>query len=440
LPEQFDQRAKDLKAFERSREINCAGDLLRGVLAYVFTVHSFTHLAMWSVLIGLADVSANDWRKRLRKACAWGQWLLEQLLCSEAALAPWVVREGYRRILLVDATHLTCAGPKGMVYRVHTAFDLLAGRLTQLKVTDKYEAERLEVFDLQTGDLVVSDAINSAGERFQWVKDQGADLLVRLNPKTLPMRDEQGKVVQVVSWLKSRRAPVGRVCSQQVWIGQDSSRMRLRLIGVRLSDEQRRRAERRKKSEASRRQRALSGETLYLAGWLLVVTTLPQEGWSDQEVLSLSRSRWHIELIFKRIKQLLGLHRLRSTTAATALPTLVFVLLGWALMEQESSQVRLAMREAVQSTQHLPEMPSWQPKASATSWWQANLSGPLSEWMVAEIGVDLLGQQIRGCYTAARYRACLPRLQRFLCSGHRHRSQGYSQACAWLGERVTELR
>jgi hypothetical protein len=439
LPEQFDQSAKDLKAFERSREISSAGDLLRGMLAYVFTVHSFPHLAMWSVLIGLADVSANDWRRRLRKACGWGQWLLEQLLCSEATLAPWVVREGYKRILLVDGTHLTCRGPKGMVYRVHTAFDLLAGRLTQLKVTDKYEAERLEVFEIQAGDLVISDAVNSSGERFRWIKERGGELLVRLNHKTLPLQEAEGTSFSLLSWLKSRRAPIGRGCSRRVWISQQGNSIPLRLIGLRLSEEQRKRGEHRKKREASRRQRALSAETLYLAGWLLVVTTLPQERFSDQEVLELYRTRWHIELIFKRIKQLLCLHRLRCTTAATALPTLVFVLVGWALMEQESSHIRLAMREAVQSTQQPQEMPSWQPKASATSWWQADLSGPLSEWMVAEIGVDLLRQQIRGGYTTARYRACLPRLQRFLCSGHRHRSQGYSQACVWLGEWPAEI-
>jgi hypothetical protein len=42
--------------------------LLRGLLAYVSTTHSFAHLSMWSLVIGLADISANDWRKRLQKA------------------------------------------------------------------------------------------------------------------------------------------------------------------------------------------------------------------------------------------------------------------------------------------------------------------------------------------------------------------------------------
>jgi hypothetical protein len=103
LPSSVEEQAKALGAFERSRQIRCATDLLRGVLAYVYSVHSFQHLSIWSVLVGLADVSANDWRKRLRQASAW----------------------------LIDGTHFKCPGPLGMVWRVHTAFDLLTGRMSQ---------------------------------------------------------------------------------------------------------------------------------------------------------------------------------------------------------------------------------------------------------------------------------------------------------------------
>ena len=157
LPENTQQQAKALHAFERSRQIRSATDLLRGLLAYVYTVHSFQHLSIWSVLVGVADVSATDWRKRLQRASAWLTWLLQEVLAASTAVSPWLVRGGWRRILLIDGTHFTCPGPLGMVWRVHTAFDLLAGRLTQLKVTDRQVGEQLEVFELQAGDLVIRD-------------------------------------------------------------------------------------------------------------------------------------------------------------------------------------------------------------------------------------------------------------------------------------------
>jgi hypothetical protein len=76
LPAQMQEQAMQLKAFERSRKISRASDLLRGLLASVYTAHSFAHLSMWSLLLGVADVSANDWRKRLQKAGPWLEWLL----------------------------------------------------------------------------------------------------------------------------------------------------------------------------------------------------------------------------------------------------------------------------------------------------------------------------------------------------------------------------
>jgi hypothetical protein len=76
-------------------------------------VHSFEHLSVWSVLIGVADISANDWRKRRRQASDWLTWLFQELLAASSAVSPWLVRSGLRRVLLVDGTHFKCPGKDG---------------------------------------------------------------------------------------------------------------------------------------------------------------------------------------------------------------------------------------------------------------------------------------------------------------------------------------
>jgi hypothetical protein len=221
--------------------------------------------------------------------------------------------------------------------------------------------------------------------------------------------------------------------------GRQESRIGLRLLAVRLSPEQRDQAQRRKKRKASNEPRTLQADTLYLAGWVLLVTTLPKEQWSDQQVVSLYQARWHIELLFKRIKQLLHQQRLRCTTAATALPTLIFLLVGWALLEQESTAVRLAMYDARHCTAQVQEPTAFEQEVLHPLRWQNDQSRSLSEWMLAEISLDLLCQQIRGQYTAARFRDCVPRVPRFLCPGHRKRPHLYSQVCRWLGMPATSL-
>ena len=300
-------------------------------------------------------------------------------------------------------------------------------------MTDTHEAEHLEVFDLQAGDVVVTDRANGSRERIAFVKQQQAEIVVRFSPSTLPVEDEQGKAVEVVRWLKDRHAPAGRLCSRLVWIRQQGQRIAVRLLALRLSPEQRDQAQRRKKRKASKQQRTLQADTLYVAGWVLLVTTLPKEHWSDQQVVSWYQARWHIELLFKRIKQLLHQQRLRCTTAATALPTLIFLLVGWALLEQESAAVRLAMADAMHCTTQVQEPTAFEQEVLHPLCWQNDQSGALSEWLLAEISLDLLCQQIRGQYTAARFRDCVPRLQRFLCPGPRKRPHLYSQVCRWLG-------
>jgi hypothetical protein len=59
-------------------------------------------------------------------------------------------------------------------------------------------------------------------------------------------------------------------------------------------------------------------------------------------------------------------------------------------------------------------------------------AGAISEWMLASLSLDLLREQVRVSFPAARFRACLPRLQRFLCGSPRKRTHWFSQVRAWL--------
>lgn len=44
------------------------------------------------------------------------------------------------------------------------------------------------------------------------------------------------------------------------------------------------------------------------ADWVILVTSLPRETFPAEDVLALYRLRWRIELPFKRLKSLIGLH------------------------------------------------------------------------------------------------------------------------------------
>src|SRR5258708_3207470 len=294
LPEWWETQAEALGAWTRDREVHRPADLLRAILADVLCGSSFRTLACWSVLRGIASISDTAWRQRLQRAEAWLGWLLTQVLGAGSAPMPWIVNKGVRRIILVDGTHLRCRGIRGLVARVPTAFDLLAGRLAEVLVTDEHTGEDWKRFSILPGDLFISDRVNGYQQRIAEMVSQQAHVLVRCSLTGLPLYDHEGHRIDVLAWLKGRHAPAGRICTREVWLHTPLLWVPLHLVALRLSQEQTTKALRRKRKKATQDKSKVSAQAAYGAGWLLVVSTLPVSEWNAAQLLTLYRARWHI--------------------------------------------------------------------------------------------------------------------------------------------------
>jgi hypothetical protein len=425
LPAQLEEQAWACGAMcRKSGKLAHASDLLRGLLAYVLCVSSFRQLGAWGVLLGIGDLADTSWRERLRKASEWLCWLLGQLLLPERlAPSPWLRKAGYGSVELVDATHLKCVGVHGKVWRIHCLYSLLTQQVRQVLVTSAKVAENLQHFVLQAGNIYVHDGGYGYRDRVAQSSEAGAFTVTAFSPCTFPLQDEQGKAVDVIKWLKRQRAAAGRICSRPVFFQYEGKRFEARVVALRRTKEQTDQARRRKCKKASKEQRKLQPETLYLAGWVLVLTTLPAADWSDQEVLSLYRARWHIELLFKRIKQLLSQHRLRAQTEETAKATVYAILVGWMLQQEVAQEIRESLQQMqavlLEAEQPLEEPAGWQ-------------HPPISEWQVQALSVELFCQQVRGGWTQQRLRSCLPQLRRHLGERPRKRPHRWQQVTQWL--------
>lgn len=417
LPSDLDTQARTRGAFSRRRGLNQPSDLLRALIAYVLLASSFQHLGAWGVLAGVASLSAPAWHKRLIASRHWLVWLLGELLAVEPPVPSIrLVPHAHGNLLLVDATTLGQPGGSGDDWRLHSAYNFSAGRLVQVTLTTRTGGEHLGHYTIQPNDIVVADNGYGYRQSVATVRKQQAHLITRIRPSTFPFTLASGPTLDVVVQLRTRGPRV------REWFGwcQDEAgeRYQVRLVAAKLPPAQAAAARKRVRRNAQKHGRQVQADTVEVAGWVLVLTTLMDTAWSAAELLKVYRVRWQIELVFKRMKSILGLGQLRGRIR-TALEAAIYALLvGWALQTTEAAKVRQALRRLAPAA-----------------------TGVMSSWSLTTLSVDVVVQQVRGGWGANRLQACLPELQRYLTSRLRDdRTHQETTLRTWLERRPTGRR
>jgi hypothetical protein len=404
LPDQFEQQARSLKAFQRKRAFASPTDLLRGLLVYVLSPFGFRWLGAWGVLTDVADLSAPAWHNALLRSSALLLWLLGELMVASSPPV-WITQRVRGRVWVVDASMLGQVGRSGDAWRLHMAFDLIAGRVGQIHLSDRHSGEKLAHFQLQPGDLVLLDAGYGYRSTLLTAQRLGAAVLFPFTPSTCPLEDRWGCTLDLLAWLRQQGPSIRQ---RTAYWSVASERGQLRIVAKRRQEHERRAAERKLRRKAQKQGRSVSPIGLFLCGWLLLLTTLEQQTFSENEVLWLYRARWQVELLFKRMKQLLRLRQVRATSTDGATASIRALLVAWLLQEQVSAELRAL----------LPRL-----NAALAEGIEAETKAVVSSWTVTVLSLETLRQQVVGSWSETRVRACLPRLRRFLVSRSRRAHQ-----------------
>jgi len=413
LPQGWQEQAIELKAWQRTRKVACVSDLLRALLVYAACGYSFRQLGIWATLVKVGSLSERAWRKRVERAQEWITWLVGALIGSQQRPG-WLPRQA-GRILLVDATRLKWPGGGGEDVKLHCAYDLLAGRLTQVQVQDRHSGEGLHHFCLQPGDVVVTDAGYHLSSALLHTEAVGAFGVHRLSAHQVRLEREDGQKIDLKRLLKHQK--YGTVSEYRVWVWDALHRQRygLRLILALLPRQQAMKARARKRERLRRKQGPNAKlAAAWWAGAMLLGTTLPAEQWSAQEVVKLYRARWQIELLFKRLKQGLQVHLLPVKVWERARTYVQLCVLVWWLHEQEAAELSGLLLDLLSEPQG-----EWLVVVQEGE--ERSVEAVLSHTGVSTCVLETVRMALRGSWSRQRVQECLPQLRRYLVSRPRPR-------------------
>lgn len=330
LPSDLEASARAHGAFRRARgEIKSAEVLLRLLLLHVAGGLLLEQAAVRARENKLVNISAVGLFKRLRNSGPWLVWLTEQLV--KALSKDWddALWKG-RPIRVLDATDIEEPGPTGTDWRLHYSLRLPQLSCDFLQLTDVHGGETLKRLPVEKGDIVLSDRGYSNRQGVAQVLGRQADVVVRLNSGVFPLEDEQGKSLDLMTLVETLK--VAEVGEWPVWFDHEGQRYRLRLCVLRKTEVSAALARRKVEKKARKKGRQTRPETLKLAAFVLVLTSLPPS-WGAALILELYRARWQVELAFKRLKQLLAAGHVPKTTDASSLAWLQAKILTALLIE-----------------------------------------------------------------------------------------------------------
>jgi hypothetical protein len=342
LPHDLDALAAKSGGFQRRRAIQSPLEFLRLALAYGLLDLSLRSVAAWSADHGLGQLSDVAVLGRLRRGWPFLEAVFQAMLTRQVAARP--VSDLPRRVRLVDATTLSAPGSTGADWRLHASYDLSTGTVDAVELTDGRGGEHLGRVPLAKGDLVVADRGYAHEARIRETLEIGADVLVRIGHRAVPLADANGEAFDPMKFATRRRSRAGRpprVEGVVVYLRSDKQRVRpMRLVVVRKSVDATTRAQTTIHREAQRKGKQPTARTLAAARFAFLLTSIPASEADDATMAELYRLRWQIELAFKRWKSLLGIDQLRADDPNLARAYIYAKLIGVVLADTIARQWR----------------------------------------------------------------------------------------------------
>lgn len=313
LPQGWEHKAKELGALRRCRKVPDARVLLRVLLIHLAEGCSLRETAVRARQGGLVDLSDVTIKNRLECAGEWFRWMSTELMSQWVARQPQSVFASAWNVRVIDGTQVKEPGPTGSLWRIHYSISLPSLGCTQVHVTaseGEGSGESFSRFAVHPGDLLIGDRGYGMAAGIAHVVANSGDVLTRFGWRNLPLWANEGHRFDLLAHLRTLRGTA--LGDWPVYIRDGEKLIAGRVCALKRSAPATADAQRRALRSAQKHSAQAVPGTVEAAGYVFVFTTAPAQLLSPTKALELYRGRWQVELVFKRLKSILGLNHLRK--------------------------------------------------------------------------------------------------------------------------------
>lgn len=317
FPEGWEEKARQLGALVRIRKIKSANQLLRLLLIHLVGGCSMREAVVRAEQGGLPKISDVALLKRLRASSEWFRWMATEFLKKRGVniLPPdWLSDYQVRTI---DASVISEPGSTGTDWRLHYSIKLFGLHCDQFLISRPSVGESFVNFGVNKNDLLLGDAAYCGFRGLTHVSNRGGYFLVRFKNKAFTLLQENKKEFRKLVELK--KLSYGEVgdWSVQATTGNSNNKLAIRVCAIKKSEEEAEKSLKKVLIAQRKKQRTIDPETLELHRYVILLTSLPNNI-KGERIMELYRSRWQIEVAFKRLKSIMGLGHLHKIDEESA--------------------------------------------------------------------------------------------------------------------------
>jgi hypothetical protein len=304
LPDGWEEKAKELGALQRAREIKTPEELLRLNLLYLTEGKSMAGTSAITNLSSESTMSKIAVFKRIQNSGRWLQWMCETI-CRKAGLLiekpQWL--KG-KNALLIDGSEDVKSGANRQCFMLHYCIELFTLGAREFLITDGRTGERLANFkELGKDDIVVADRAYGTAPGIAYLRERSVGYVLRLRSSALRIYDEKGDEIDLavrfsglMAW---RYGDIAGYCR----INGEAVPVRVCAVRKDIFNEWKGLQRLKKENQRKRGGKTVSALQEEYNKYIIVVTSIGKEA-TAMQVLDLYRARWQIEIAFKRLKSL----------------------------------------------------------------------------------------------------------------------------------------